>query len=225
MKPIQQYFDHTQLSPGATRQDIITLCEEAKEFNFYAVCVASSYVSLAVQELQNSHIAIASVIGFPLGNCLTETKVQEAEAALKLGAKEIDMVINLGALKENRLDYAKEDIAAVVSVCKKHNGILKVIIESHLLSDEEIQLACALALEAGADFAKTSTGFSNGGASTKAVSLMKSCVKGNAFIKASGGIRTLETALAMIKAGADRIGASASVSIMKEVMEQGITKA
>lgn len=225
MKPINKYFDHTLLSPAATRNDILTLCQEAKDYDFYAVCVASSYVSLAAKELQNSDVLVASVIGFPLGTCFTETKVQEATAAMQLGAREVDMVINLGALKDGCLDYVSEDIGQVAAVCEKYQGALKVIIESHLLSDMEIPLACRLALEAGADFVKTSTGFSNGGASIKAVSLMKSCVKDNAYIKASGGIRTLETALAMIKAGADRIGASASVSIMKEALNNGITLA
>ena len=158
MKNINRYFDHTILKPEATESDIIKLCSEAKEYSFYAVCVNSSYVPLAKELLEGSDVKIASVIGFPLGACSIAAKAFEAEWACSEGAKEIDMVIHVGALKEKRYDYVIQDIATVVAVAMEHDAIVKVILETCLLTDEEIVKACELSLEAGAAFVKTSTG-------------------------------------------------------------------
>lgn len=218
MKELSQYFDHTILKPEATEADIIKLCIEARDYEFYAICVNSSYVALAKKELAGSHVKIASVVGFPLGACTTATKVFEAKNAIQNGADEIDMVIHVGAMKEGRINYVLTDIIAVVEACEE-KALVKVILETCLLSEDEIVEACLLAKNAGAAFVKTSTGFSTSGATSEHVALMKKTVGSTVKVKAAGGIRDLKTTLAMIKAGADRIGASASVGILKEADE------
>jgi len=218
MKDLNKYFDHTNLKPEATEADIVKLCAEAREYGFYAVCVNSSYVALAAAELAGSDVKIASVVGFPLGACDTATKVFEAKSAIEAGASEIDMVIHIGALKENRIDYVLTDIISVVEACGD-KAIVKVILETCLLTDDEIREGCLLSKNAGAAFVKTSTGFSTCGATAHHVGFMKQIVGSTMQVKASGGIRDLKTALEMIRAGADRIGASASVSIMKAAEE------
>jgi len=218
MKELNQYFDHTILKPEAMEADVVKLCEEARSYGFYAVCVNSCYVPLAVRELSGTDVRIASVVGFPLGACDTATKVFEAKSAVAGGASEIDMVIHVGALKEGRLDYVLTDIISVVEACEER-AIVKVILETCLLTDDEIVEACLLSKNAGAAFVKTSTGFSTSGATASHVALMKKTVGGTMQVKASGGIRDLQTTLEMIRAGADRIGASASVSIMKAAEE------
>ena len=208
MKPFGQYFDHTLLKPEAGENDIRRLCTEAKEHELYAVCVNSCYVSLCAEELAGSEVKIAAVVGFPLGACDTATKVFETTSAVDHGAHEIDMVLQVGALKEERDDYVLDDIKAVVEAARQGDAIVKVILETCLLSEDEIVRACKLAQKAGAAFVKTSTGFNTAGATVEHVSLMKKTVGDTMQVKASGGIRDKEKALAMIQAGADRIGAS-----------------
>lgn len=219
MKNLNQYFDHTILKPEATEADVVKLCGEAKEYGFYAVCVNSGYVPLAAELLDGTDVKIASVVGFPLGACSTEVKAFETEYACSEGADEIDMVVHVGALKEKRYDYVREDIATVVAVALEYDAIVKVILETCLLTDEEIVKACELSREAGAAFVKTSTGFSKEGATAHHVALMRKTVGKDLRVKASGGIRDLAKTLEMIEAGADRIGASASVEIFKESMK------
>lgn len=216
MKPLNKYFDHTLLKAEAKPVDIEKLCAEAKEYDFYSVCVNSCYVEEAAKLLKGTDVKIAAVVGFPLGACTTETKAFETEEACRGGASEVDMVLNVGMLKAGRDSYVEEDIRAVVRAAGKYNAIVKVILETCLLTDEEVVKACNLSKAAGAHFVKTSTGFSSGGATVHHVSLMKKTVGEALQVKASGGIRDYETARAMIDAGADRIGASATVAIMKE---------
>jgi len=211
---LNKYIDHTLLKPEATEAQICALCDEALEYDFYSVCVNSCHVPLAVEKLSGSDVKVAAVAGFPLGAMSTSSKVFEAREAVEAGASEIDMVINVGALKEGRYEYVLHEIAALVDVCP----CLKVIIETCLLTDEEIVKACELVVQAGADFVKTSTGFSTGGATPEAVSLMRQTVGNKAKIKASGGIRTLADAEKFIELGADRLGCSAGVQIMKETV-------
>lgn len=223
---LNKYIDHTLLKPEASEGQILKLCDEALEYDFYSVCVNSCHVPLAVDKLEGSDVKIAAVVGFPLGAMTTASKVFEAREAVESGASEIDMVINVGALKEGRYDYVLHEVAALVDVCHGYplaygdavggDAVLKVIIETCLLTDGEIIKACQLAVEAGADFVKTSTGFSTGGATTEAVSLMRQTVGDRAKIKASGGIRTLADAKKFIELGADRLGCSAGVQIMEE---------
>ncbi len=219
MNNLNRYFDHTILKPEATEADVIKLCNEAKEYDFYAVCVNSCYVTLANELLKGTNVKIASVIGFPLGACSTDAKAFETEWACSEGAEEIDMVIHVGALKEGRYDYVRQDIATVVAVAHEHGADVKVILETCLLTDEEVVKACLLSREAGAAFVKTSTGFSKEGATVHHVALMKKTVGNDLQVKASGGIRDLAKTMEMIEAGADRIGASASVEIYKESMK------
>lgn len=214
MKPLNQYFDHTILKAGATESDIMKLCREAREYEFYAVCVAGAFVATAARELVNSPVKIASVIGFPLGNASTETKVFETVDACVKGAGEIDMVLNIGALKDGRYSYVKNEITAIVTTAQKYGAEVKVILETCLLTDEEIVKACGLAIEAGAAYVKTSTGFGKDGAKPHHVALMKKVAGDQIKVKASGGIRDLLTAREMIHLGADRIGCSNSVAIM-----------
>ena len=209
---LNKYIDHTLLKPEASEEQILKLCDEALEYGFYSVCVNSCHVPLAVDKLSGSDVKVAAVAGFPLGAMSTSSKVFEAREAVEAGASEIDMVINVGALKEGRYEYVLHEIAALVDVCP----CLKVIIETCLLTNEEIVKACELVVQAGADFVKTSTGFSTGGATPEAVSLMRQTVGDKAKIKASGGIRTLADAKKFIELGADRLGCSAGVQIMKE---------
>ncbi len=219
MKDFNEYFDHTVLKADATEDDIIKLCEEAKQYSFYAICVNACYAALAKKHLKGSTVKLACVIGFPLGACGTEPKIFETEWACLQGAEEIDMVIAVGALKDGKIDFVKEEIQKVVVAASTYNATVKVILETCLLSDKEVITACRLAREAGAAFVKTSTGFSADGASVHHVALMKKEVGDTMQVKASGGIRTLEKTMELIEAGADRIGASASVSIMKEKHE------
>lgn len=214
-KPLNKYFDHTLLKPEATRSQIETLCREALEYDFYAVCVNSCYVSVCTDLLKGSDVKIAAVVGFSLGACTTAAKVFETEEACKDGAKEIDMVLNAGMFKDKRYDDVRDDIRDVVAAAGQFDAIVKVILETCLLTPEEIEEACRLAKDSGAHFVKTSTGFGRGGARAEDVALMKKTVGPDMKVKASGGIRDLETAMAMIEAGADRIGASASVPIMQ----------
>lgn len=209
---LNKYIDHTLLKPEATEEQILKLCDEALEYDFYSVCVNSCYVPLAIDKLSGSDVKVAAVAGFPLGAMSTASKVFEAREAVEAGASEIDMVINVGALKEGRYEYVLHEITALVDVCP----CLKVIIETCLLTDEEIVKACELAVEAGADFVKTSTGFSTGGATSEDVALMRETVGNKAKVKASGGIRTLADAEKFVELGADRLGCSAGVQIMKE---------
>ena len=209
---INSYIDHTNLKADASFADIRTLVDQAVENNFYSVCVNSSFVDFI--RSYNKDIRIASVVGFPLGAMSTAAKVFEAQKAIEDGASEIDMVINISRLKEKDYDYVENEIRAI----KKAIGdnILKVIIETCLLTDEEKIKACELAVSAGADFVKTSTGFSTGGARVSDVKIMKKTVGDKAKVKASGGIHTRKEAMDLIEAGADRIGASKSIDICKE---------
>ena len=212
-------IDHTLLQPTATADNIRQLCREAKEYGFRSVCVNPCYVKLAAEELEGTPVKVCSVIGFPLGASSTEAKVFEAWQALRDGAREIDMVLNLGYLKSGRVSLVQADIQAVVDMV--HGGaVLKVILETCLLTQEEKELACRAAKAAGADFVKTSTGFSTGGATVEDVKLMRETVGPDMGVKASGGIRDLAKALAMVEAGANRLGCSAGVAIMEEWKKQ-----
>ena len=205
-------IDHTLLKQDAQPEQIVKLCEEAKEFDFMSVCVNPAYVPLAAECLKGSGVKVCTVIGFPLGMNLTRTKVDEAKLCISQGAEEIDMVINVGMLKAGHDDYVKEEIKLLKEVAGKL--VLKVIIETCLLTDEEKVRACRLAKEAGADFVKTSTGFSTGGATAHDVKLMRDTVGPEMGVKASGGVRTHEDLLAMVEAGANRIGTSNGTKII-----------
>lgn len=211
---LNKMIDHTLLKPEATKEMIENLCREAKEFDFKSVCVNPYWVSTAYEELRDSDVLVCTVVGFPLGATTKETKFFETDFAVQEGADEIDMVINVGALKSKQYNVVLEDIKSVVQAA---NGrTVKVIIETCLLTDEEKVKACELSKEAGANFVKTSTGFSTAGANVEDVELMRSIVGDALEVKASGGIRDLDTALKMIEAGATRLGVSAGVQIMKE---------
>ena len=214
---LNKYIEHTLLKQDATKEDFLKLFEEAKKYNFLGVCVNSAYVKLAKEHLRNTDIKIVTVVGFPLGACNSETKAFEAQTAIRDGADEIDMVINVSALKDKNYEYVLQDIKAVKDVCK--NVKLKVIIETDLLTKEEIVKACELCIEAKADLVKTSTGFvKNGvGARPEDVKIMHDTVsKFGMEVKASGGVRSKEAALAVIEAGADRIGTSSGVKIVSD---------
>lgn len=211
---IHQFIDHTLLKPSTTEREIIDLCNEAKKYNFYAVCVSGCYVALAKQLLSNSDVKIVAVIGFPMGSSSTETKVFEAKNAIKDGANEIDMVINIGLLRSKNYVAVFKDLSDVKVAIGKIP--LKVILEISELSKNEIVKACEICVDAKVDFVKTSTGFSKSGATLTAVKIIKKIVRDNAKIKASGGIRDLETAVKYIDAGADRIGTSSGVAMMTE---------
>jgi deoxyribose-phosphate aldolase len=212
---IAKYIDHTLLKADATKSQIETLCNEAKEYGFFSVCVNPTWVSFAANILEGSDVKVCTVIGFPLGATTSETKAFETVNAIHNGAKEVDMVINIGALKNGDLDAVKNDIEAVVNAAKGQ-ALVKVIIETSLLTDDEKKTACRLAVEAGADYVKTSTGFSTGGATAGDIQLMRETVGPEIGVKASGGVRTAADAKAMIEAGASRIGASSGVAIVKE---------
>lgn len=210
---LSKYIDHTLLKADATRDEIITLCKEAKEYDFASVCVNPSWIDAAKKELDGTDVKVCVVIGFPLGAMTCEAKVFEAKDAISKGADEVDMVINIGRLKDGEDDYVKHEISAIKEAVGEH--VLKVIIETCLLSDEEKVRACLDAKEAGADFVKTSTGFSTAGATVEDVALMKKTVGEGVSVKAAGGVRTKDDMMAMIGAGADRIGTSRGVSLMK----------
>ena len=213
-------IDHTLLKPDATKREIETLCGEAKEFGFASVCVNPTWVATCARLVRGSSVAVCSVVGFPLGATTADTKQYETRRAIFDGAREIDMVINVGALKSGDLHLVESDIRAVTSACRETNVLSKVIIETALLSNEEKVTACTLAKAAAADFVKTSTGFGPGGATAEDVALMRRIVGEDMGIKASGGVRTLEGVKAMVAAGATRIGASAGVRIVQQSQGQ-----
>ncbi len=209
---INKYIDHTLLKATATKEQIVKLCAEAKEYNFYAVCVNGSYVDLAKQELQDSDVKVAAVIGFPLGAMTTEAKVFEAKNCIEKGASEIDMVINIGKLLDGEYDYVENEIRLIKKAIG--NNVLKVIFENCYLPEEQIKTVSQLAVNAGADFVKTSTGFGTGGATFEDVQLMKNVVKDKAQIKAAGGVRDTATAQKYIEMGVTRLGTSSGVSLV-----------
>ena len=211
---LNRYFDHTLLKPDATSAQIKALCAEARRYEFASVCVNPCFIPLAKQELQGSIVKVCTVIGFPLGAMTSESKAYEAKDAIAKGADEVDMVLNVGKAKEGDYAGVEADIRAVKEACG--STLLKVILETCLLSDEEIVECCKAAMRAGADYVKTSTGFSKGGATPEAVALMRKTVGEKLGVKASGGVHNLAEAKAMIEAGASRIGASASVKVMEE---------
>ncbi len=215
--PLARLIDHTLLKPEATADHITRLCAEAQEYRFASVCVNAAYIALVAQLLQDTpEVAACATIGFPLGATLPEVKAYESSRCIALGATEVDMVINVGALKAKAWKSVYDDIAGVVDAAHAGNALCKVILETCLLTDEEKIAACLISKQAGADFVKTSTGFSSGGATTQDVALMRRVVGPEMGVKASGGIRTYADAQAMIVAGATRIGASAGVRIVRE---------
>jgi deoxyribose-phosphate aldolase len=217
---LAKYIDHTLLKPEASEEQIDTLCDEAAKYHFYSVCVNSSWVEHCVRRLGGTGVKTCAVIGFPLGAMDKRVKSFEARAAVANGAAEIDMVMNVGAIKARDLKTVREDMLAVRRAC--HSGIvLKVILETCLLTDEEKVLACQIAKDIGADFVKTSTGFSKGGATVADIALMRRTVGSKMGVKAAGGIRTFEDAVAMIRAGATRLGTSASVAIISGQKSEG----
>ena len=211
---INKLIDHTALKPNTNKESILKLIAEAKTYDFASVCVNPCWIELAHQELKNTDVKVCTVIGFPLGANTTEVKVFEAKDAIEKGAQEIDMVINIAMLKDKEYDYVENEIHQIVEAAKD-KAIVKVIIETCLLTDEEKIKACELSQKAGADFVKTSTGFSTGGATVHDIALMRKTVGAEMGVKASGGVHTHEEALAMIEAGANRIGASAGVKLLK----------
>jgi deoxyribose-phosphate aldolase len=216
---LAQYLDHTQLKPDAQPDQIRTLCAEARDHAMASVCVNPVYVPLAAELLADTDVDVCTVIGFPLGATSTAAKVCEAQVAIAEGATELDMVMAIGLLKAGDQDAVRGDIAAVAAVCHAHGALLKVIIENALLTDEEKAAACTLVQEAGADFVKTSTGFAASGAKVEDVALMRKTVGPDMGVKAAGGIHSYDEALAMIEAGATRIGASRSLTILEGAPE------
>ena len=220
--PLASIIDHTLLKPDATAEQIAILCEQALQYHFGAVCVNSYWVAYCKAALAGSGVKVGATIGFPLGAMSTSAKVYEAKRAIKDGATEIDMVINVGELKSRNLSAVANDIREVVRVAHRKGAIVKVILETCLLTDEEKVTACLLAKEAGADFVKTSTGFATSGATVEDVRLMRSVVGPEMGVKASGGIRSLADAQAMIAAGATRIGTSSGVKMVEELAVQKV---
>jgi deoxyribose-phosphate aldolase len=216
-------IDHTLLKPDATRADIEKLCREAAEFHFATVCINPIWVKIAAQLLRGSGVGVCTVVGFPLGATTADVKHYETRRAIFDGAAEVDMVINIGALKSGDLQTVERDIAAVVQPCREAGVISKVIIEAALLNDEEKIAACSLSKAAGADFVKTSTGFASGGATAHDVALMRRVVGADMGVKAAGGVRDYEGLKAMVAAGASRVGASAGVKIVQESTGQKTT--
>ncbi|BAQ13511.1 putative deoxyribose-phosphate aldolase [Clostridium botulinum] len=210
---LSKYIDHTLLKPQATEKDILKLIEEAKTYDFASVCVNTSWVKLAYENLKDTDVKVCTVVGFPLGATSTASKVYETKVAIEDGADEIDMVISVGQLKSGNDEYVKEEIKKIVEASK--NKLVKVIIETCLLTEEEKVKACTLSKEAGADYVKTSTGFSTGGAKPEDIELMRETVGKNMGVKASGGIHTREEMEVMIENGATRIGASCGVELVK----------
>lgn len=216
---IARLIDHTLLKPDATQVQIRKLCEEARHYGFASVCVNPWYVSLAAELLRDASVKVCSVVAFPFGATLPQAKLFEAEETLKQGAQEVDMVINIGALKSRQDDVVEKDIRGVVEACHRHFAICKVILETAMLAKEETIRGCFAAKKAGAHFVKTSTGFGPGGATVEDVALMRATVGNEMGVKASGGIRTLEDLRKMVAAGATRIGASAGVSIIEQARQ------
>ncbi len=217
---LNRMIDHTILKPEATEAAVQKIIDEAKEYNFFSVCINPCWVAFASEQLADTDVGVCTVIGFPLGANTPEVKAYEAADAIKNGANEVDMVINIGALKSQQYDYVRQDIQRVVDAAKG-KALVKVIIETALLTDEEKVKACELAKEAGADFVKTSTGFSTGGAKVADIRLMRETVGPDMGVKASGGVHNAEEALAMIEAGATRIGASTGVAIVSGATGEG----
>jgi len=211
---LARMIDHTLLKPDATQKEIEKLCAEAKQYKFASVCINPSNVKLCTKLLRDTDVKVCTVIGFPLGGTSSAVKAFETDRAIKDGAREVDMVINIGMLKSGEYEYVEEDILSVVKTAHSFGVLTKVIIETGLLTDEEKVKACMLAKQAGADFVKTSTGFVKGGATVGDIALMRKVVGPELGVKASGGVRSQEDALALIASGADRIGASASVKIV-----------
>jgi len=218
---IAQMIDHTVLKPEAAREDITKLCREAREYHFFSVCVNPTYVAHAKRELAGSDVLVCAVVGFPLGASPPETKALEARRAIREGAREIDMVINVGAMKSGDQDLVYRDILAVMEACRDGGALLKVILETSLLTDSEKVRVCELAMKAGADFGKTSTGFGSAGATVADIALMARTVAPRGLgVKASGGVKSYDDALAMIRAGATRIGASSGINIVREAKDR-----
>jgi deoxyribose-phosphate aldolase len=217
---VSTMIDHTLLKPDASRAEIEKLCREAAEFHFATVCVNPAWVATAAALLARSGVGVCSVVGFPLGATTADVKQYETRRAIFDGATEIDMVINIGALKSGDLRTVERDIAAVVDACQQCDVVSKVIIEAALLTDDEKVTACTLAKAAGADFVKTSTGFASGGATAADVALMRRVVGSEMGVKAAGGVRDLEGLKAMVAAGATRVGASAGVKIVQQLKGQ-----
>lgn len=209
---IANMIDHTVLKAFSSKEDVIKVCKEAKEHGFFSVCINPTHIELAKQELEGSKVKVCTVIGFPLGANTSEVKAFETKDSIAKGAHEVDMVINIGALKDKNYDLVYKDIKAVVDAANKE-ALVKVIIETCYLTDEEKKIACELSVKAGADYVKTSTGFGTGGSTPEDIKLMRDVVGPNVGVKASGGVRTTEDAIKVIDAGASRIGASASISI------------
>lgn len=212
---LARMIDHTVLKADTKEEKVEEICKEALQYNFASVCINPCNVEFAAKLLRGSEVKVCTVIGFPLGANTTATKTFETKDAIEKGATEVDMVINIGKLKDKDYDYVKKDIEAVVNEAKG-KALTKVIIETCLLTDEEKIIACRLSKEAGADFVKTSTGFSTGGATVSDIKLMREAVEEKLGVKASGGVRTYEDSIAMIEAGATRIGASASIDIINK---------
>lgn len=217
---LNRMIDHTILKPEATEAAVQKIIDEAKEYNFFSVCINPCWVAFASEQLADTDVAVCTVIGFPLGANTPEVKAYEAADVIKNGANEVDMVINIGALKSQQYDHVRQDIQGIVDAAKG-KALVKVIIETALLTDEEKVKACELAKEAGADFVKTSTGFSTGGAKVADIRLMRETVGPDMGVKASGGVHNAEEALAMIEAGATRIGASTGVAIVSGATGEG----
>lgn len=218
---VARLIDHTLLKPEAQQEQILKLCDEARQFHFASVCVNPVYVPLCADTLGDlPDIKICTVIGFPLGSTLPAVKAYETQQALEVGATEIDMVLQVGALKSQDYDLVRRDISAVVDICHAHGTLCKVILETGLLTDEEKETGCRIAQDTGADFVKTSTGFGPGGATPTDIALMRHVVGPVMGVKASGGVRTYADVLAMLAAGATRIGASAGVRIVEEALGQ-----
>lgn len=212
-KKIANMIDHTVLKAFTTKEDVIKVCNEAKEHGFFSVCINPTHIELAKKELMDSNVKVCTVIGFPLGANTPQVKAFETTDAIAKGADEVDMVINIGALKDKNYDLVYEDIKAVVDAANK-KALVKVIIETCYLTDEEKKIACELAVKAGTDYVKTSTGFGTGGSTPEDIKLMRDVVGENIGVKASGGVRNTKDAKAVINSGATRIGASASVAII-----------
>ncbi len=209
---IANMIDHTVLKAFSSKEDVIKVCKEAKEHGFFSVCINPTHIELAKQELEGSNVKVCTVIGFPLGANTSEVKAFETKDSIAKGAHEVDMVINIGALKDKNYDLVYKDIKVVVDAANKE-ALVKVIIETCYLTDEEKKIACELSVKAGADYVKTSTGFGTGGSTPEDIKLMRDVVGPNVGVKASGGVRTTDDAIKVIDAGASRIGASASISI------------
>ena len=220
-RAVASLIDHTLLKADATRQEVLRLCDEAHEFGFVSVCINPHWLHVAAERLSDSPVKLCSVIGFPLGANDARTKLTEASFALERGAEELDMVQNIGALRSRDVHLVHKEISDLADIAHAQGAILKVILETCLLTDEEKRMACRLALEAKADFVKTSTGFSKSGATISDVMLMRQAVGEHFGVKASGGVRTYSVLCDMVMAGANRIGTSSGVSILAEMSEDG----